>query len=180
MNKLNFIVIFFLSCSQFQTPVEGLPLYSRHDWPHWSDTDKDCLNTRHEILVKRSLIPVTFNRRKCKVLEGKWEDYYYPQIHSYAHEVDIDHLIPLKHAHEVGAAHWTKKEKKKFANDPQNLVITDKKYNRKKGAKRIDEWLPIHKNYACKYIRDWIKIKRKYQLEITKSEARAIQSASCN
>jgi hypothetical protein len=179
MNKLNFLMLLFLSCSHLNARFEELPTYKRKNWPHWSDMDKDCFNTRHEILSERSIVEVKFSRKKCKVDQGKWADYYYPQFHTDPKKVDIDHLVPLKHAHETGGALWVKKEKEKFANDPENLVITDKKFNRKKGALRIDQWLPVHKDYACKYVRDWIKVKTKYQLKITGPERKTIQTLSC-
>jgi hypothetical protein len=128
------------------------------------DEDQNCLNTRHEILKLRSLAPVTLSKNKCRVIKGVWEDYYYPQKYTSTKEIDIDHLVPLKHAHEAGGAHWTLAERKRFANDPDNLVITHKHYNRQKGPKTILEWLPVHKNDACKYVADWMKVKIKYQL----------------
>ncbi len=163
---LNILCLFvFVSCS---TPR---PLkYVRSDWPHWIDQDKDCLDTRAEILKQRSLVPVSMNKKGCKVKSGKWKDYYYPETLTQASQVDIDHLIPLKHAHETGAAHWSTSQKEKFANDPENLVITNRRYNRQKGAKGIDEWLPVHKDYACKYITDWIKLKKKYHLILKSAE----------
>lgn len=150
--------------------------YSRSDWKHWSDKDGNCLDTRAEILKSRSLEVITMNKKGCKVSLGKWKDYYYPEIHFQATKVDMDHLVPLKHAHDVGAAGWSSNQKEKFANDPENLVITNLKYNRQKGAKGIDEWLPRHKDYACRYIRDWIKLKNKYSLKIRDSELLSLRS----
>ena len=116
------------------------------------------------------------DKRGCKVKIGKWKDYYYPEIHLLASKVDIDHLVPLKHAHDVGASGWSHAQKEKFANDPENLVITNLRYNRQKGAKGIDEWLPRHKDYACKYISDWVKIKKKYSLRLREEERYSIEN----
>lgn len=35
-------------------------VYDREDYPHWSDSDGDCQDQRHELLIKASQIPVTF------------------------------------------------------------------------------------------------------------------------
>ena len=40
------------------------PTYERKAWKHWIDEDKDCQNTRHEVLVEESLTPVTFKTDK--------------------------------------------------------------------------------------------------------------------
>jgi hypothetical protein len=174
----NYLLVFFVlssSCSiQHSNP------YNRKDWPHWSDFDKNCLNTRAEILKERSLLPVKFNKKGCGVKAGKWEDYYYPEIHLKAKNVDVDHLIPLKHAHESGGGVWSREKKEKFANDPDNLVITNRTYNRQKGAKTIAQWLPVQKDYACKYIKDWFKIKKKYGLEIKSDEIDSAESTKCH
>jgi hypothetical protein len=150
--------------------------YLRSAWNHWTDKDGDCLNTRAEILKARSLVAVGTNKKGCIVKTGKWQDYYYPEFHKLASKVDIDHLVPLKHAHDVGAAAWSKEQKEKFANDPENLVITNRSYNRQKGAKGIDQWLPRHKDYACKYVSDWIRIKKKYSLRLRDEEKSSIDS----
>lgn len=174
-----FLFAFITSCAQFPTQKEKKIPYNRKDWPHWVDEDKDCQDTRQEILIERSLVGVSFDRKGCRVIKGKWNDYYYPEVHTIANRVDIDHLVPLKHAHEMAGYKWTREQRQRFANDPENLVITNRKYNRKKGAKTIAEWLPVHDEYACKYIKDWIKIKKKYQLSITKQEQHTIDTAHC-
>jgi hypothetical protein len=149
--------------------------YLRSDWNHWTDRDRNCIDTRGEILTSRSLSTVVMDKRGCRVKSGKWKDYYYPEDHTLAAKVDIDHLVPLKYAHDNGAAGWSEAHKEVFANDPENLVITNRSYNRQKGAKGIDQWLPRHKEYACKYIRDWMKIKKKYKLIIKDQERTAVQ-----
>lgn len=147
--------------------------YERKNWKHWIDEDKDCKNTRHEILESRSKVKVTYKKNKrgnCLVGTGEWDDFYYPEKLTSAKKIDVDHVIPLKHASDAGGKHWTKKEKTRFANDPENLVLTNLKYNRQKGAKTIAEWLPVYKDYACRYVQKWFYLKNKYSLSISKDE----------
>ncbi|PIK13568.1 HNH endonuclease [Halobacteriovorax sp. JY17] len=138
--------------------------YSRKKFKHWTDTDKNCLNTRHEILKIRSLVKVKIS--SCKVVEGKWNDFYFREILTSPSQIDIDHVVPLKNAWESGASLWSNREREKFANDPENLVITNSHYNRKKQAKTPLEWYPIEKSYTCKYLKQWIAVKTKYALKI--------------
>jgi hypothetical protein len=52
-------------------------LYDRSDWPHWSDADRDCQNTGHEILIQTSTKPIEFKTdNECNVLSGEWYDPY--------------------------------------------------------------------------------------------------------
>ncbi|MEK9669056.1 MAG: hypothetical protein VW701_18050 [Deltaproteobacteria bacterium] len=47
--------------------------YERTAWKHWIDADRDCQNTRHEVLIEESLTPVTFKTdKRCRVASGNW------------------------------------------------------------------------------------------------------------
>lgn len=154
--------------------------YSRKSFKHWVDTDKDCQNTRHEILIERSLDKVIFkNKKQCAVVSGKWQDFYYDEILTKARDVDIDHIVPLKYAWEIGAKSWNNDLRKEFANDPDNLVITNKKYNRQKGAKSFLEWMPANRSYACKYAKQWFKVKEKYSLPVSENEKNNFELLKC-
>jgi len=150
--------------------------YKRKEWKHWIDADHDCQNSRQEILIARSESEVIMNKNGCTVQNGLWLDYYYPQRFTRAQLVDIDHLIPLKHAYLTGGKDWTALQRMTFANDPENLVITSKKYNRSKGSKSIDRWLPVNVEYACKYVKDWMRLKQKYHLRVTALEHQTVES----
>ena len=42
--------------------------YERADWPHWTDDDNDCQNTRHEILILTSRTSVVFRtENSCRL-----------------------------------------------------------------------------------------------------------------
>lgn len=168
--NLWFIALFFFLSACSTPGVTPSKKYLRRDWGTWADEDKNCRDTRSEILVERSLKEVSFDKKGCRVVRGEWDDYYYPDKIVQASDADIDHLVPLKNAHLSGADQWDEEKRKEFANDPANLVITLKKFNRQKGAKGIDAWLPKEKRYACQYIKDFQKIKKKYDLALLEAE----------
>ena len=141
----------------------GSLAYERKQWKHWIDADKDCQNTRAEILIVSSQIPVVFKTdRQCLVVSGRWVLLYDGGFETRASKIDIDHIIPLKWMDVHGGADWSSAKKMQFANDADNLLAVSARANRSKGAKGIDEWLPD--NYQCKYGRHWQYLGKKYQI----------------
>jgi hypothetical protein len=107
------------------------------------DDDRDCQNTRHEILIQTSIKAVEFKTdNECDVLAGEWYDPYSDETFTISKDLDLDHIVPLKFAHGHGADKWSRERKKQFANDYGNLLLVNASLNRQKGAKRLDEWLP--------------------------------------
>lgn len=150
--------------------------YDRKQYPHWQDTDKDCQNTRHELLIAQSLVPVKFKRNKgCTVTHGKWFDPYTNRTWTKASDVDIDHVVPLFHAHTHNAAQWDRKRKGQFANDPENLLIVEDNANQSKSAQAPHEWMPDNTNYHCEYLKKWVYVKTKYNLRMSKDESRFVK-----
>jgi hypothetical protein len=150
-------------------------LYNRDDWQHWLDSDKDCQNTRHEILIQRSLKPVNFKtNNQCNVLAGEWYDPYSSDTFIISKDLDLDHIVPLKFAHGHGADKWSRERKAMFANDLGNLILTSASLNRQKGAKGLDEWLPPYHSYRCEYIARFNSVMAKYELTYIPSEQRLV------
>lgn len=145
-------------------PAWATPEYRRSDWPHWIDSNHNCLNTRHELLQERSERPVTFKpRSRCQIIRGQWTDPYSGKSWFKASDVDIDHLIPLKWAHQHGGHLWSKHLWETFANDPLNLLIVEDGLNQHKSASGPDEWLPP-KN-RCWYKQKWQQLLKLYSLD---------------
>ena len=158
----------------------SIPEYNRNDWKHWIDENGDCQNTRHEVLIEESFETVTYtNDTYCSVSTGKWYGNYTGQYYYNASELDIDHFIPLKNAHQSGGHSWSSTKKKEFANyrlDPDNLIAVNLSANRSKGAKGPDEWRPSNAEYWCEYAYDWIRIKDYWNLSASQAEWDALLS----
>lgn len=156
--------------------------YDRNEWG-FGRKKIECKDTRALVLIKESEVPVTFTKRKdnkkCTVATGKWKDFYYDGSLTKANDIDADHVVPLKHAHDAGGSKWTKSKKEQFANDHLNIVLTHKRYNRQKGAKTPLEWMPLDRGYACKYMKLWMVIKEKYELDVSKKEKEHLVLLDC-
>lgn len=155
--------------------------FDRKQWKHWRDTDRDCQDARQEALIAESEVPVTFkSKRRCHVAQGRWRCPFTGEIFTDPHDVDVDHLVPLKNAHLTGAARWSAEKKAAYANtlsDPSHLVVVSASANRAKGAKGPEAWLPPHPEARCTYIHDWVAIKQRWQLGASRQEQLALAFA---
>ena len=68
--------------------------YDRNDYPHWIDVDGDGQNTREEVLIRDSQIPVTFDS-EGKVDAGLWVCPYTGRVSTNPSKLDVDHLVAL-------------------------------------------------------------------------------------
>ena len=151
--------------------------YNRKDWPHWIDADGDCQNTRQEMLIVSSRVPVKFKgSRNCTVVSGEWFGVYTGKTFTKASDVDVDHIVPLAHAHRHGADKWTRDQRRAFANDFENLVVVDDAANQSKSDQAPHEWLPPRKDYWCEYGKRWEHIKEKYRLWFSSRERETLDS----
>ena len=155
------------------------PKYDRKSYRHWVDEDRDCQNARHEVLIEESLSTVVFKSAKgCRVVSGSWDDPYSGRTITDATKLDIDHMVPLKEAHESGAANWSRERKRAYANDlddPDTLIAVDRGLNRQKGAKDPAEWLPPNPAYQAEYAKAWVAVKLKWGLTADRQELVALR-----
>lgn len=141
--------------------------YDRDDWAHWEDFDRDCQNTRHELLIEQSLIEVTYTSdNRCYVDTGAWRGPYTGEVFTGAGQVHIDHVIALRYAHEYGGAGWSPLLKQVFANDPENLLIVKAGENLSKGWRGPSGYMPPDAGFHCDYVRIWVHVAGKYDLRI--------------
>lgn len=140
-------------------------------WGDWIDADGDCQDTRQEVLIAASKIPVQFkDSKECHVIYGEWYGAYTGNTFTKASDLDIDHIVPLAHAYRHGAENWTKAQREFFANDFENLIAVSNSANRSKGDRAPHEWLPPLKAYWCEYGKRWERVKDKYQLWYSEKE----------
>jgi len=170
---MNWIIVGLLLLFTFTSEVESKDKqYDRSDWVHWIDADKDGVTTRQEVLIDENLIKdslkmVYTKGNKIKIIKGFWVCLYTGDTITNPRELDIDHLVPLKNAHESGASSWSRKKKREYANylkDKNHLVAVKASANRQKGAKAPGEWLP-DKNQTW-YVNAWFHIKNTWHLNV--------------
>lgn len=158
--------------------------YNREDYlPRWADADGDCQNTRQEVLIAESRVPVTLGPRRCRVITGQWHDPYTGRIFTNPRRLDIDHVVPLREAHDSGAASWSRSRKRSFANDLSNansLIAVYRGENRSKGARDPASWLPRNQAYHCDYVRVWRQVKNRWGLSMDSAEIEAIKEVLSN
>jgi hypothetical protein len=161
-------------------PSNAFPEYNRSDYlTNWLDRDGDCVDTRDEVLMIESAITPTLSTNGCDVLSGLWNDPYTGRSFTNPSDLDVDHLVPLKEAHDSGAALWSTDRKREFANDlttAHALIAVDLSANRSKGSRDPAAWLPTNTAYHCEYVRNWVDVKNKYGLTFDESEQEAIES----
>ncbi|MEU4210223.1 DUF1524 domain-containing protein [Streptomyces sp. NPDC026206] len=136
----------------------------------WVRHGVDRCTTREIVLKFQSLVPATLDG-KCRVVGGQWHSEYDNRIMADPVHMDVDHIVPLRHAWGSGANTWSPEKLQEFANDltasPQ-LIVVSTWSNRRKGDKGPDKWLP--QGGECPYSQAWVAVKDYYGLSVTRAE----------
>ena len=166
-----------LTVTVSQIPTD-IPEYDRSQWKHWSDEDGDCQDARQEVLIAESLVEVAFETDKeCRVATGRWYGAFTGTYLDAPGDLDIDHLVPLKNAHQSGGSAWDAARKEQYANHlghPDHLIAVARGANRSKGAKGPEDWRPPDEGYWCQYAMDWTEVKMEWGLSMTQGEVEAV------
>jgi hypothetical protein len=144
----------------------------------------DC-DTRDEIL-DRDLIEKTYtSNKRCPdaVQTGVLHDPYTNAVIKFqrgpktGQEVQIDHIVPLAYAWDMGAYAWTDAQRQRFANDPDELLAVQGKANDDKGDLPPGRWMPPNRAFDCRYATIWITVSRKYSLPVDPASADVLRRA---
>src|SRR3712207_4877972 len=95
----------------------------------WNDANRDCQNTRHEVLVAESKVRPTYTSRACTVTKGRWVTTWDNRVHTSASTVQIDHTVPVAEAWGSGARYWTQARRVAFYKDRKSTRLNSSHAN---------------------------------------------------
>lgn len=141
------------------------------------DFDRNGCDQRNDILSRdMTKTKIKAGSGGCRVMSGVLQDRYsataYPLDRD---QVDIDHVVSLSNAWQMGAAQWSTDKRLRLANDPLNLVATTQTLNRQKGDGDAATWLPPARSARCSYVARQAAVKSHYGLSVTTAERAAMQ-----
>lgn len=91
--------------------------------------------------------------------------------------VQIDHIVPLGYAWDMGAWAWPDEERQRFANDPQELLAVQGKANDDKGDSPPGRWMPPNAGFTCGYATRFIAVLRAYSLPVDPASSTVLAGA---
>jgi Protein of unknown function (DUF1524) len=143
-------------------------------------------DTRNDIL-DRDLIDKTYvSIKRCPnaVASGTLHDPYTNATVPFVRgaqvgaAVQIDHIVPLALAWDLGARSWTDDMRVRFANDPANLLAVDGPANQDKGDKEPATWMPPNHAFWCQYAVQFANVLRGYGLAVDTPSAAVLRDAA--
>lgn len=143
--------------------------YQRSNWGGWVDADRDCQDTRTEIIEDFSVPPY---KPECSATGFIFDPY--TNLVTDVKRVDVDHVVALKDAFISGGWKWSRGEKRAYTNNLAHLLPTDLSLNRSKGSGNLVEWLPPVNR--CGYAVAYSVIKRDNDLTVNQFDQRIINA----
>jgi hypothetical protein len=143
-------------------------------------------DTRNDIL-DRDLVDKTYvSIKRCPraVATGTLHDPYTNATVAFTRgaqvgaAVQIDHIVPLALAWDLGARSWPDELRVRFANDPANLLAVEGQANQDKGDKEPAVWMPPNHAFWCQYAVQFASVLRGYGLPVDAPSATALRDAA--
>lgn len=134
---------------------------------HWiKKCDSSCCFDTRQLVLINNTIPVKIDKgdsNHCKVIGGVWRSFYSEIEIKDPKEIEIDHVLPFdwfyNHVQDRSTENLLK-----IYNDEENLVITTKKENRKKGNK-VDLPFSVSEKVYLKFKSKQMYICNKYGMK---------------
>ena len=157
----------------------------------WTDENtapggRNGCDTRNDIL-ERDLVDKTYVAiKRCPnaVATGTLYDPYTNAVVHFTRgnqvgaAVQIDHLVPLALAWDLGARDWTDELRTRFANDPANLIAVDGEVNQDKSDGEPAVWMPPNHAIWCQYAMQFVAVLRGYGLPVDQRSAVVLRDAA--
>ncbi|MEN4479310.1 HNH endonuclease family protein [Mycolicibacterium cosmeticum] len=143
-------------------------------------------DTRNDIL-DRDLVDKTYvaiTRCPTAVATGVLQDPYTDATVAFVRgnqigaAVQIDHIVPLALAWDLGARDWPQAQRLRFANDPANLIAVAGQANQDKGDAEPARWMPPNHAFWCQYAVQFAAVLRGYQLPVDAPSAAVLREAA--
>ncbi|WP_405687257.1 HNH endonuclease family protein [Streptomyces sp. NBC_00057] len=142
--------------------VDGIPLA------------RNGCDTRNDLLARDGKDVKFRSGSDCVVVSMNLYDPYTGKDISWkkakATEVQIDHVVPLSYAWQMGAARWDKQKRQRLANDVLNLLPVSGSTNSAKGDSGPASWLPPSRAIRCSYSVRFAQVAEKYELPVTAAD----------
>jgi len=143
-------------------------------------------DTRNDIL-DRDLVDKTYvSIKRCPnaVGTGTLIDPYTSEVVPFTRgnkvgaAVQIDHIVPLALAWDLGARDWSQEKRIRFSNDPANLLAVDGPTNQDKSDQQPADWMPPNTAFHCQYAMQFIAVLRGYALPVDAPSAAVLRDAT--
>ena len=183
-DAINMVSVLEKSTQEPEYPSKKVEKYNRSKhFGGWVRQGEEipCQNTRALVLIRQAESPdhIKYNDTECAVVSGKWFEPYAGNLVKKATELQIDHVVPLKHAYYSGAWAWEPARRCHYANFIKNdlhLLAVLAHENESKSDNGPDEYLPPETSFQCEYVSHWMKIKLIWELTVSQSEIDAIKT----
>ncbi|HKO32935.1 MAG TPA: HNH endonuclease family protein [Candidatus Limnocylindria bacterium] len=157
----------------------------------WDDDNdapggRNGCDTRNDILdrdlVEKSYVSIT--RCPTAVATGTLIDPYTDATVAFVRgnqigaSVQIDHIVPLALAWDLGARNWSDPMRLRFANDPANLLAVSGAANQNKGDGEPAVWMPQNRAFWCQYAVQFAAVLRGYGLPVDAPSAQVLREAA--
>nr|WP_066162119.1 HNH endonuclease family protein [Gordonia hydrophobica] len=146
--------------------------------PAWTDAADvrgggNSCDTRNDILSRDLAVTARIAIESCPraVAAGTFVSPYTGRPISFRRgrgsaAVQIDHVVPLSYAWDLGAAQWPRPRRWAFANDPSNLLAVDADSNQNKSDSEPARWMPRLRGFHCQYAIAFIRVLDGYRLPV--------------
>lgn len=133
----------------------------------------NACDTRNDILSRDLAVSKSVAAQSCSdaVAAGRFRSPYTGREVVFTRgrasaQVQIDHVVPLAYAWDMGAARWPAKLRIAFANDPANLIAVDAASNQAKSDLEPGRWMPELRGFWCQYAAAFVTVSAAYRLRI--------------